>query len=63
MVSAQRSSALFPLPKFRSVADLKVKCLAWLVSHEFMFDKKQVLGKCLRMGFLLFFMLEFFFNL
>ena len=31
----------FPLPKFRSVADLKVNILAWHVPHEFMFDKKR----------------------
>ena len=37
-MSAQRSSALFLLRKFCSVANLKLKCLAWQVCLIFLFD-------------------------
>ena len=38
-MSARRLSALFPLGKFCSVANVNFKCLAWYVCLEFLYDK------------------------
>ena len=41
LVSAQRLSAIFPLPKLCSVAYVNFKCRVWYFCIEFLFDKNR----------------------
>ena len=55
LVSVRRLSALFPLRKFRSAANFKLKCLAWHVCLKFMFDNAEIM-KLYGIGYFLFYL-------
>ena len=45
-MSAHKLSTLFPRPKFCSVANSKLKYLAWFVRLDFLFDKDVLMAIC-----------------